>query len=187
MIEPVMAIQSMDEDVLENIKRDNISSDTYFEYQKKFHSIGAFTYSDLIIPLPGETFKTHLKGLEQLFDMGVDRIDTHNMRMLAGAEMNSTAVRKKYNFKTKYRLIHGDSTYFKMPNGKEIKSFELEESLRSTNTMSEEDLFKLREVHFLVDFAWNIQVYSDLLKLAKKFKINQLDVIINLLKNAKKR
>jgi hypothetical protein len=118
--------------------------------------------------------------------MGVDNIQNHNMRMLPGSEMNSSIVRKKYNFKTKYRLIHGDSGCYKTPNGKEIKSFELEESLRSTNTMSEKDLFKLREIHFLVDFTWNFQVYSDLLKMAKKFKISQLDVIMNFLKNAKK-
>ena len=186
MIEPVMAIQSMNDEVLGNIKRNNISSDTYFEYQKRFHSIGASTNSDLIVPLPGETYETHLKALEKLFDMGVDNIQNHNMRMLPGSEMNSSIVRKKYNFKTKYRLIHGDSGCYKTPNGKEIKSFELEESLRSTNTMSEKDLFKLREIHFLVDFTWNFQVYSDLLKMAKKFKISQLDVIMNFLKNAKK-
>ena len=45
MITPVMAIQSMEEEVLANIKRDNISSDTFVEYQKRFHSIGSTTYS----------------------------------------------------------------------------------------------------------------------------------------------
>ena len=38
----------------------------------------------------------------------------------------------------------------------------------------------------MVDFAWNFQVYSDLLKMAKSFKINQLGIIMNLLKNGKK-
>jgi len=38
----------------------------------------------------------------------------------------------------------------------------------------------------LIEFAWNFQVYSDLLKLAKKFQINQLDIILNFLKNGKK-
>ena len=52
--------------------------------------------------------------------------------------------------------------------------------------MSEKDVFKLREIHFLIEFAWNFQVYSDLLKLAKKFQINQLDIILNFLKNGKK-
>ena len=52
--------------------------------------------------------------------------------------------------------------------------------------MTEKDVFKLREIHFLIEFAWNFQVYSDLLKLAKKFQINQLDIILNFLKNGQK-
>ena len=186
MIEPAIAIQSMEQEVLANIKRNNISSDTYVKYQKRFHSIGSSTNSDLIIPLPGETLETHLKGLRKLFDMGVDNIQNHNMRMLAGSEIYSSKVRKKYNFKTKYRLIHGDSGCYETPDGKEIKSFEVEESLRSTNDMSEQEVFSLREIHFLIEFAWNFQIYFDLLKFAKKFEINQLDIILNFLKNGKK-
>jgi hypothetical protein len=118
--------------------------------------------------------------------MGVDNIQNHNMRMLAGSEIYSSKVRKKYNFKTKYRLIHGDSGCYETPDGKEIKSFEVEESLRSTNDMSEQEVFSLREIHFLIEFAWNFQIYFDLLKFAKKFEINQLDIILNFLKNGKK-
>jgi radical SAM superfamily enzyme YgiQ (UPF0313 family) len=186
MLTPVMAIQSLDEEVLVNIKRDNISAEMYYKYQKKFHDMGSTTYSDLIIPLPGETLETHYNGLRKLFDVGVDIIQNHNMRMLPGTEMNSSATRKKFNFKTRYRLIHGDSGCYKAANGEEIKSFELEESLRSTSTMSEEEVYQLREVHFLVDFMWNNQVYADLLKLTKNFKINQLDIINKFLENGKK-
>jgi hypothetical protein len=38
----------------------------------------------------------------------------------------------------------------------------------------------------LIEFAWNFQIYFDLLKFAKKFEINQLDIILNFLKNGKK-
>jgi len=186
MIVPTMAIQSMDKTVLENINRDNISSDTYYKYQKKFHSMGSTTYSDLIVPLPMEKLSTHLDGLRKLFDVGVDIIQNHNMRMLPGCEMNTDETRKKFKFKTKYRLIHGDSGVYKTKNGKDIKSFELEESLRSTNTMNEEDLFKLREIHFFIEFTWNLKIYSDLLQIAKNFNINPIDLILNFMENTKK-
>ena len=186
MIVPTMAIQSMDKTVLENINRDNISSDTYYKYQKKFHSMGSTTYSDLIVPLPMEKLSTHLDGLRKLFDVGVDIIQNHNMRMLPGCEMNTDETRKKFKFKTKYRLIHGDSGVYKTKHGQDIKSFELEESLRSTSTMSEEDLFKLREIHFFIEFTWNLKIYSDLLQIAKNFKINPIDLILNFMENTKK-
>jgi len=186
MISPVMAIQSFDEEVLKNIKRDNINDEMYYKYQKRFHEMGSKTYSDLIIPLPGESLESHYKGLRKLFDVGVDGISNNNMRMLPGTDMNSQKTRSKFNFKTRYRLIHGDSGCYKSADGQEVKTFELEESLRATSTMSENEVFKLREVHFLVDFMWNLQIYSDLLKVAKNFKINQLDIILKFLENGKK-
>ena len=185
MVVATMAVQSLEPEVLKNINRDNISLDTYYKYQETFHSLGSTTSSDLIIPLPMETIDSHLNGLRKLFDAGVDIINNHNMRMLAGCEMNKPETRKKFKFKTKYRLIHGDSGIYHSPNGNKIKSFELEESLRSTSTMSEEDVFKLRAIHFFVSFSWNFKIYSDLLQIAKNFKVNQLDLILKFIENSK--
>ena len=74
------------------------------------------------------------------------------MGLLPGAKANSTEMRQKYDFKTKYRLIHGDSSIIHTKNDS-IKAFEYEESLRSTSTMKEEEIFYLRKLHFLVDFV----------------------------------
>lgn len=181
---PVMAVQSLDDQVLEHIKRNNISLDTYEQYQRKFHRIGARTYSDLIVPLPGETLKTHLAALRRLIELGVDIVATHNMRLLAGAESNSTETRERFGFRTRYRLIHGDAGLYRAPDGQAIRVFEYEESLRATDTMSEADLFFLRKLHFLADFAWNIDVYKPLLKLALLYGVNPVDVLTDLLAGA---
>ncbi len=165
LIVPCMSVQSMDQDVLKNIKRDNIKLETYTEYQEKFHNLGKMTYSDMIVPLPVETLDSHIKGIEQLMGLGVDIIMNHNMRLLAGAETNSFDTRERYKFKTKYRLIHGDAGKYKTADGEYISAFEYEESLRSTNSMSEEEMFYLRKLHFLIDFSWNLDVYKPLLKL----------------------
>ncbi len=164
MVVPVMAVQSMDEEVLKNIKRGNISLDTYEAYQKKFHDKGSVTYSDVIIPLPGETLKSHLDGIDKLFQMGVDRIHNHNMWLLPGSEINSKETWEKFGFRTRRRLIHGDEGVYKAPSGDEIRVFEYEHSLRETTTISEEDMFYLRKYHFLLDFCWTQNVYKPLLK-----------------------
>ena len=181
---PVMAVQSLDDAVLKHIKRDNISTETYAEYQKKFHRIGSRTYSDMIVPLPSETLQTHLMGLRTLFELGVDIVQNHNMRLLAGAETNSRETRATFGFKTRYRLIHGDAGVYKTPNGEEIKAFEYEESLRSTTTMTEAELFYLRKVHFLVDFCWNIDVYKPLLRVGALYGVNPIDVFVKLIDGA---
>lgn len=184
MIVPVMAVQSMDETVLEHIKRDNISIDTYEEYQRKFHKMGSRTYSDLIVPLPGETMQSHLAALRKLIELGVDIIQSHNMRLLSGAETNSRDTRERFAFKTRYRLIHGDAGIYRSPDGTEVRAFEYEESLRSTSTLPESDLFYLRKLHFLVDFCWNIEVYKPLLTLGLAFGISPIDVLQRLLERA---
>ena len=181
MIVPVMAVQSLADEVLKNISRDNISTETYASYQRRFHEIGSKTYSDTIVPLPGETLISHIDGLKKLIGFGVDIIQNHNMRLLPGAKTNSSEMRKKYRFKTKFRLIHGESSIIHLNGEKIIKAFEYEESLRSTTTMSEKDIFYLRKLHFLVDFCWNIEVYKPLLKVCKFFNIDPIDVLIELI------
>lgn len=184
MVVPVMAVQSLNEDVLQNIKRDNIKLDTYREYQKRFHRIGQRTYSDLIVPLPAETLASHLDALRELFDLDVDIVMSHNMRLLAGAETNSAATRRDFSFRTRYRLIHGDAGEYRAPDGAILRAFEYEESLRSTSTLSEQELFYLRKLHFLVDFCWNIEVYKTLLRVLRTRGINPLEIIVRLLSPA---
>lgn len=185
MAVPVMAVQSLDDEVLKRIKRDNISLETYEKYHKQFHRIGSRTYSDLIVPLPGETLQSHLGALEKLMSLGVDIIQSHNMRLLAGAETNSDETREQFGFATKYRLIHGDAGVYRAPDGTEIRSFEFEESLRSTKTMNEADLFFLRRLHFIVDFAWNIEVYKPLLDLAIRHGTNPVAILTSVLDDPK--
>src|SRR5262249_41067134 len=139
-----------------------------------------------IVPLPGETLETHLAALRTLMNLGVDIIHSHNMRLLAGAETNSTETREKFRFRTRYRLIHGDVGVYRAPDGTEIRTFEYEESLRSTGTMSEEELYYLRKLHFLVDFCWNIEVYKPVLNLGLLYGINPVDVLASLLRDAER-
>ena len=119
------------------------------EYQDKFHRMGSRTYSDVIVPLPGETLESHLDALCRLMDFGVDVIQCHNLRLLAGTEINSEATRKAFGFTTGIRLIHCDAGVYRAPERTVIRAFEYEESLRSTSTLREQDMFTLRKLHFL--------------------------------------
>ena len=177
MVQPNMALQSMDDKVLENIKRSNISNDAYFEHSKKFKDLGSDTVSELIVPLPGETLETHKNAIDKLCEMGVSSIINHNLRLLAGAEANSEETRQTYRFRTRYRLIHGDAGVYPASDGTEIRAFEYEESLRETTTMAEEDLFYLRKLHFLLEFFWNLNIYKPLLELVSRFGISVVSVL----------
>jgi radical SAM superfamily enzyme YgiQ (UPF0313 family) len=181
MIVVFMSVQSLSDEVLENIKRANISLDTYIKYHEKFRNLGSDTFSELIIPMPGETADGHKDALRELFDIGVDIIYNHNIRLLAGAEINSTETREDFKFNSRFRLIHGDAGIYKCPDGTSLRAFEYEESVRETTTMGEAELFYFRKLHFLIDFFWNLNVYKPMLKLASIYGINPLDVLLRIL------
>jgi len=185
MVVVFMSVQSLDEQVLKNIKRSNISLDTYIEYHNKFRNIGSDTFSELIIPMGGETKESHEGALRELFDIGVDILYNHNIRLLAGAEINSTQTRKEFGFKTRFRLIHGDAGIYRCPDGTTLRAFEYEESVRETNTMGESELFYFRKLHFLIDFCWNLNIYKPLLKTAYFYGINPLDVFLRILESTR--
>lgn len=60
--------QSMDETVLENIKRDNIKMSVYASLQKKFEDVGIPVFCELILGLPGETYDSFVDGVSSLLE-----------------------------------------------------------------------------------------------------------------------
>jgi len=107
-----LSMQSVDMPTLEAIKRDNISLGTYMELQRRFTKDKVETYSDLILGLPGETYESFVKGVDQLMENGQhNRIQFNNCSILPNAEMGDPAYQKKYGMLTiesKIINIHGE-------------------------------------------------------------------------------
>jgi len=107
-----LSMQSVDMTTLEAIKRDNISLGTYMELQRRFTRDKVETYSDLILGLPGETYESFVKGVDQLMENGQhNRIQFNNLSILPNAEMGAPAYQAKYGMVTvesKIINIHGE-------------------------------------------------------------------------------
>jgi radical SAM superfamily enzyme YgiQ (UPF0313 family) len=107
-----LSMQSVDMTTLEAIKRDNISLGTYMELQRRFTRDKVETYSDLILGLPGETYESFVKGVDQLMENGQhNRIQFNNLSILPNAEMGDPAYQAKYGMITvesKIINIHGE-------------------------------------------------------------------------------
>lgn len=96
-----LSMQSIDETTLKNIKRDNISLDTYLELQRRFSRDGVETYSDLILGLPGETYGSFADGVARLIETGQhNRIQFNNLSILPNAEMGDPAYIEKFKMET---------------------------------------------------------------------------------------
>jgi radical SAM superfamily enzyme YgiQ (UPF0313 family) len=96
-----LSMQSLDPLTLKNIKRDNISLETYFELARRFTADNVETYSDLILGLPGETYESFRNGVDKLIRLGQhNRIQFNNLTILPNAEMGNPEYLKKFGMVT---------------------------------------------------------------------------------------
>ena len=69
-----MSVQSLDSDVLNNIRRDNISVDHMLALYPTIKEAGLQTTSEVILGLPGETYTNHIQTLRDLVRAKMDEL-----------------------------------------------------------------------------------------------------------------
>jgi len=118
-----------------------------------------------------------MKTLHDSFDLGFDIIQPYNIRLLAGTDYESDEQRKLYKIGTKFRLIFGSYGVY---DNKLV--FEIEESVRSTKDMGEDELESFKILHWLIYFCWNIGIFKPLLKYANiELNINPMNILLQIL------
>ena len=137
-----IAFQSLDPTTLEYIKRDNISSESFRELQKRFTRDGIETYSDMILGLPGETYESFANGVSSTTEHGQhNRIQFGNLAILPNAEMGDPEYQKKHGMVTvesRAVIYHGVIA----ETNREIH--ETQELVVATSTMPPEDWVRTR-------------------------------------------
>ena len=96
-----LALQSLDKETLEIVKRANIKFDNFSELTETFRKNKIPTYTELIMGLPGETLESWKKGLEILASGSqVGSIYIYNCGVFVNAPMNEPTYMKFHNIKT---------------------------------------------------------------------------------------
>tara|TARA_B100001540_G_scaffold300060_1_gene305128 strand:- start:971 stop:3082 length:2112 start_codon:yes stop_codon:yes gene_type:complete len=165
-----LAMQSMNTDVLSNIKRKNLATQKQIEMIHAIQSRGKTATTELIIPLPGETEKTYFDGMKFLMDNNV-MTGTYTLMMLCGAELGRDEAIKKNKMISKYRILpkqFGD--YF----GKKV--FEIEQVCVGTNTMSYQSYLNCRNFSFILQLL-SASIFSPIYKLTQKLGISWHEVV----------
>ncbi len=160
-----LAMQSMDGDVLSNIKRKNLDYEKQINHIKEIQKRDKQANTELIIPLPGETKKSYFEGLKFLMDNNV-MTSTYTLMMLCGAELGRDEAINKYKIKSKFRIL---PKQFGEYHGKKI--FEIEQVCIGTNTMSYQDYLDCRNFSFFVRLFAQ-QIFTPIHKLTKKLGIS---------------
>ena len=173
------SLQSTNPETLKATKRDNISQDAYKHFLSYLNKKSIDSDAELIVGLPEETRESHRGALKELFEMRAGHLINYNCRILKGSEMSLDRDLEKYGVKTKFRLI---DTQFGEYDG--FRAFESEEMVKCNNTMSEEDLFYFRRLHWLIQFTWNYKYYRGLLEYGLFNGVNPVDCLDRVLDNA---
>lgn len=174
-----MSVQSMDQNVLANIRRDNISTEKMIQLAPTIKKYNIRTTSEIIMGLPGETYNSHIDGIKQLIKSGMDYIVIHNCMLLDGSEMATPEQRKKWNFKTKFRIIPRD--FVKLKNGKKI--CEIEEIIVGSDVMSFDEYLELRRLGFVLWVTNQGVVYDAIIKFLREKEIDVFELFYRMSTN----
>jgi radical SAM superfamily enzyme YgiQ (UPF0313 family) len=169
------AVQSMNPQVLKNIRRDNIKLETYRMIQDELERQGMQSYGELILCLPGETKATFMKAVSDLLDAGAKRISAHQLMLLHGAELANPAERERFGFATRFRVVArniGDYT------GEPV--IEVEEMVVETPDFSFDDYLDTRVFHLLLTIYYYEGNYEEAFELAKASGVKPFDLIVRM-------
>lgn len=163
-----MSVQSMDQQVLKNIKRSNISADRMVELSPTIHEYGVTTSGEIIMGMPGQSYASVLDTIRQLIYGKIDDIIIHACMVLPGSEMAIPEERRKWGLKTKFRMLPMD--FVKLNDGGKI--CEIDEIVVSSKDMSFDDYLALRMIAFTLSIVNRATLFEPLMKFLKQQKID---------------
>jgi 2-(S-pantetheinyl)-carbapenam-3-carboxylate methyltransferase len=147
-----LALQSVNQGTLADINRANISSESYRQLQRQFAADGIYTYSDLILGLPGETYEEFASGISQVISDGQhNHIQFHNCSVLPNAEMGDPAYQERFGMQFVPQVIRN------VHDRIEEDGWEVEESLDTvvgTRAMPPDDWRRAKVFAWMTDFAY---------------------------------
>ena len=107
----VMSQQSLNPATLKAVRRDNMKLDEYYIMQKQLAAEGVYTMTDIILPMPEETYQSVVDTTSTLITNGQhNRIHLNHLTILRNTEMGDPEYQERYGYevvRTKIINIHG--------------------------------------------------------------------------------
>lgn len=132
-----ISLQTLSPQTLSDICRSNMTYEHYTQLIRKYNEAGIYTYTDLILGLPGETYDSFTKGLGKVFEAGQHTsVNIFDCEVLLNARLGSKEMLEKYNIKCSNCAVNRHHS--------EV-GYETEENnfiVISTDTMNEADWIK---------------------------------------------
>lgn len=176
------SVQSMDDDVLQNVKRKNISYDVMIKSAKEALSYDSTTRSEVIIGLPGDTISKHQETIYKLLDANIRILHVYTLILLEGSVLATNVQRNMWKLQTKYRVNSGCFGIYRFGD-KDILSAEIEEVCIASKTMPFEDYVACRMLTLTVGVFYSDMCLYELYRFLENFGIKASTVIDRLFRN----
>ncbi len=146
-----ISLQSVNPDTLRHINRANISSEAFSELQRRFAREGVYTYTDIIIGLPGESYDAFADGVAKVIADGQhNHIQFHNCSVLPNAEMGNPKYQQRYGMRTVAQAIR--NVHASLDEAHEVE--EHLDVVVATEAMPAGDWRRAKVFAWLTDFAY---------------------------------
>ncbi len=153
------SVQTLDPVVLANVKRANISAEQLMLLGLESKQIGANSYSELILGMPGETKQSHYATLRTVVEAGFNKILPYQCMILTGSELGMEVQSNKYIMDIRSRVLpraFGEYTIA----GERLAVADIEEVCVATNTLSFDDYLDCRTMHLVVTIFYNDAIFE---------------------------
>ena len=160
-----LSMQSLNDNVLDLVKRKNWTIDQYLDFLEEIKKRGKSSTSEMIIPLPGETETSYFEGIRFLMNNGIQPI-TYTLMMLCGAEYGRDISKTKHGLKPMYRVLPKQFGEYK---GKRL--IETEKVCVGTKDMPFEHYMNCRNYSYILKILSSSVLYPVFL-LTKKLSIS---------------
>lgn len=155
------SVQSLSPEVLDAVKRNNISIDGLMYLSDETSETDTHAYSELILALPGDSVERHEMSMDELMKIGIGNITQHQLALIHGTEMNSRKSREEYGYRSSFRPIQRCVGTYSFGDD-EFASVEVEEIAISTNTLSYDDYLSLRRLYLTVGVFYNDRIFGEI-------------------------
>ena len=178
------SVQSLDKQVLENVKRNNISEQQLLEMTQAGNEMSANTYSEVILALPGDSKEKHFETVLKLADSAIKIISMYQCMILEGSELGSGISKNYWKLQTKHRVLPRCFGAYKFGK-KEILTAEIEEICVATSSLPIEDYYECRSFALTLGMFYQDEILLELYTFLKNFGIKPSDLLPVLHENRK--
>ncbi len=168
------SVQSLNPVVLKNINRENVNAKKLLEMALDASEIGANSYSEIILALPGDSKKIHFDTIREIVEADFNNIALYQLMLLPGTNLASEESVKKWRMETRYRVLPRCFGYFDVL-GEHVNAAEIERIVVSSESLTLDDYLDCRRMHLIINLFYNDGIFKELLRLLKLLGVSIFD------------